>query len=195
MSNISFSDLRTCILKSCSTNVDSVDGPYSFTIDMKKLDGILKEHGSNLFALGFKPVIESRVPSYEDIQLISEYTRDEKEIDNTFNGKVQVCEFMVFLKENFDGPIDINYGEDNQPLTNAEIYTFCNDELDKEIILGIIKNLPVYKILVIKEFNKSIDNFRYNIFIRSNYQMVSYYKAMVDNGMIEEKKNKKKNNK
>lgn len=187
MSNISFSDLRTCILKSCSTDIED-NNLYAFKVDMKKLDNILKTHSSTLFTLGFNTIIESRVPDFKDIQLISEYTRDEKEITNTFNGKVQVCEFMVFLKENIDGPIDINYGEDNKVLSDEELFNLCNVDLNKDMILEIIKNLPVYKILVVKEFNKNIDNFRYNIFIRSNYQMVSYYKQLTGESDGEEKK-------
>lgn len=177
MSNISFSELRAAISKACSTNsTESIDGIYGFSVDMAKLDEILREKKSNLYSLGFKSVVESKVPGFEDIQNITEYMRDEKTISNTFNGKVQVCEFMLFLKENLDGPIDINYGDDDDALTDEEIFNLCNVELDKEFILGIIKNLPMYKILIVREFSHHKDNFKYNIFIRSNYQMVTYYK-------------------
>ena len=142
MSNISFSELRAAISKACSTNsTESIDGIYGFSVDMAKLDEILREKKSNLYSLGFKSVVESKVPGFEDIQNITEYMRDEKTISNTFNGKVQVCEFMLFLKECIsftrtysESPLSCGLSAIcSKPNISKECIKYCNSSVGKMV--------------------------------------------------------------
>ena len=193
MGNLSFWELRDAISKSCScTNQsDDISDRYSFTIDIEKLEKIFRDKKSSCYSLAFEKELKSRVPSYKDIQLITEYMREQNELGNTFNGKVQVCELLVFSKDKIQGPVDIN-DEDGNPLSDEALFNYCNnpESLNDDIIYGITKNLPMYKVLVTRIFNYEKDSFDYNIYIRSNYEMVTYYKAVQE---IKEKKfNKKK---
>jgi hypothetical protein len=182
MGNLSFKELRVAISKSCTAvQTEDISDRYAFTLDAIKLENILKQKKSPLHVMAFNKVLESRVPSVKDVQLITEYMRLPEEIDNTFNGKVQVCEFMIFCKQNIQGPVEIN-NEAGEIISDKDLFNFCNntEELNDEIIYGIIKNLPVYKILVTREFDYNSDMFEYKIYIRSNYEMVTYYKALTD---------------
>jgi hypothetical protein len=182
MGNLSFKELRVAISKSCTAvQTEDISDRYAFTLDAIKLENILKQKKSPLHVMAFNKVLESRVPSVKDVQLITEYMRLPEEIDNTFNGKVQVCEFMIFCKQNIQGPVEIN-NEAGEIISDKDLFNFCNnaEELNEEIIYGIIKNLPVYKILITREFDYNSDMFEYKIYIRSNYEMVTYYKALTD---------------
>ena len=184
MGNLSFKEIRIAISKSCSVNqTDEVSDRYGFTLDTTKLENIFKQKKSSLHVMAFNKTVASRVPTVQDIQLITEYMRQNDEIDTTFNGKVQVCEFMIFCKHNIQGPIEINCEETGEPISDKDLFNFCNnaEELNESIIYGIIKNLPVYKILVTREFDYNSDMFEYKIYIRSNYEMVTYYKALTEN--------------
>ena len=183
MGNLSFKEIRVAISKSCSAiQTDDISDRYAFTLDTIKLENIFKQKKSSLHVMAFDKVLASRIPTIKDIQLITEYMRKNEEIDNTFNGKVQVCEFMIYCKHNIQGPIDIN-NDNDEPINDKDLFNFCNnkDELDNDIIYGIIKNLPVYKVLVTREFDYNSDMFEYKIYIRSNYEMVTYYKALSEN--------------
>lgn len=187
MGNLSFKEIRIAISKSCSVNqTDDVSDRYGFTLDTIKLENIFKQKKSSLHVMAFNKIIESRVPDVSDIQLITEYMRQNEEIDKTFNGKVQVAEFMIFCKHNIQGPIEINNGDTGEIISDKDLFNFCNnkEELNKEIIYGIIKNLPVYKILVTREFDYNSDMFEYKIYIRSNYEMVTYYKALTESKQV-----------
>lgn len=186
MGNLSFKEIRIAISKSCSAvQTDDISDRYAFTLDTTKLENIFKQKKSSLHVMAFNKIVESRVPSVNDIQLITEYMRQDNEIDTTFNGKVQVCEFMIYCKHNIQGPIEIN-DEDGNPYSDKDLFNFCNnkEELADEIIYGIIKNFPVYKILVTREFDYNSDMFEYKIYIRSNYEMVTYYKALTEANQV-----------
>lgn len=180
MAILSFSDLRMVITKACTARPsDDISNKYGFSINIEKLENCLKntKNKCELHVMAFKPVIESRIPSVEDLQLISEYTRKETELDTIFNGKVEIAELMIYHKGNIQGSIDINK-EDGSAYTDAELYKACNDPegLDTNIIYGIMKHLPVYKIIIIRVFDD--DSYKYKIFIRSNYEMVSFHKSL-----------------
>ena len=46
------------------------------------------------------------------------------------------------------------------------------------VLQTIVQNLPMYMVLVIRYFDTKKDRYEYKIHIRSNYEMVSYFKAM-----------------
>lgn len=190
MGNLSFWELRDAISKSCTcvTNNSDISNRFGFSIDITKLEQIFRDKKSSCYSLAFAKELNSRVPSFKDIQLISEYMRDPEELALTFNGDVQVCELLVFSVETLEGTVEL-CDQDRNILSNEEIFKVCNDpeSLDKVIIDDIIINLPMYKVLVTRIFNFEKDLYDYNIYIRSNYEMVTYYKA------IQEKKEKKSN--
>lgn len=192
MGNLSFWELRDVISKSCSCTNQSedIDNRYAFSVDIEKLESFFREKQSSFYSMAFDKKLNSKIPSFGDIQLISEYMRNEDELDSVFNGKVQVCEFMVFSKNKIQGPVEINDG-DGVVISDQDLFDYCNDpdKLDENIIYGIVKNLPMHKILITRKFNYEHDAFDYNIYIRSNYEMVTYYKA------VQEKKEKKNKNK
>ena len=180
MSILSFSDLRMVISKACIARPsEDISDKYGFSINIEKLENCLKSTKNKcaLHVMAFKPVVESRIPTIDDLQLISEYTRKDEELDTIFDGKVEIVELMIYHKGNIQGSIDINK-EDGSVYTDAELFKACNNPelLDTNIIYGIMKNLPVYKIIVIRVFED--DSYKYKIFIRSNYEMVSFHKSL-----------------
>lgn len=180
MISLSFKDIKFIIGKCCSViNSDDISDRYKFSVNLEKMDNIFRQKDFDLRVLGFARKKESRVPSYEDIQLISEYMRQPNDIANTFNGKTQICEFMILCKSNIDGPVDV-IDEDGNVVSDKELFNFCNVNLKKDVILDVIKRLPVYKILVVRNFDYKTDKFDYKIYIRTNYEMVNYYKKYIE---------------
>ena len=183
MSILSFVDLRTAITKSCIARPsENISDKYGFKIDINKLEENLRftDKNCSLHVLAFNNEIESYIPSYKDIQLVSEYlNRNNGNIDLIFNGKVEICEFMVYAKENIQGSIDINDGAGNT-LSDEDLFKYCNDpeSLKSDVIYGIIKDLPLYRIIVFRSFDTKYDKYQYRIFIRSNYEMVSFHKTI-----------------
>ena len=193
MGNLSFWELRDAISKSCTcvTNNSDVSDRFGFSINIDKLEQIFRDKKSSCYSLAFAKELKSRVPSVNDIQLISEYMRDPEELALTFNGEVQVCELLVFSTETLEGTIEPPH-PNKDVLTNEDIFKGCNDPefLDIDMIYDIVINFPMYKVLVTRIFDYEKDSYDYNIYIRSNYQMVTYYKAIQE--MKEKKSNKKK---
>lgn len=185
MATLSFSDLRMVISKACTARPsEDISDKYGFSLNIEKLENNLKNPKNKcaLHVIAFKPILESRIPSFEDIQLISEYTtRKDSDLESIFNGKVEICELMMYHKGNIQGSIDINDSEGNI-ISDADLYKFCNDpeSLNQDIILGIVKNLPVYKIIVMRIYDNESDGYKYKILIRSNYEMMSYHKSVMD---------------
>lgn len=183
MSILSFVNLRTAITKSCIAHpTDNISEKYGFKVDINKLEENLRSFGKDcsLHPLAFNTEVNSFIPSYKDIQLVSEYlNKNNDNIDLIFNGKVEICEFMVYAKENIQGSIDIDDGEGNE-ITDKELFEYCNnpDSLKPEIIYGIVKNLPLYRVIVFRSFDTRYDKYKYKIFIRSNYEMVAFHKSI-----------------
>lgn len=181
MTYLSFSEIRSIITKCCGTNQTSeLSDKYSFDMNISKMENILKQKKTELHALAFNKTIESRVPSYNDIQLVTEYMKDEKEINYTFNGTNQIAELMLYYQANNQGAMEIK-DQDGNLITDKELFNLCNnpESLDKEIIFNIVKNMPIYRILIVRGFNTESDRFEYKIYIRSNYNMISFYRDVV----------------
>ena len=193
MGNLSFWELRDAISKSCScaTNNSDLSNRFGFSINIEKLEKNFRDKKSSCYSLAFAKELKSRVPSFNDIQLISEYMRDPEELALTFNGEVQVCELLVFSTEKLEGTVELN-DENGNTLSDERLFELCNDpeSLSKDVIDSIIINLPMYKVLVTRIFNYEKDSFDYNIYIRSNYEMVTYYKAVQEKKEKKSKKNK-----
>lgn len=194
---ISFKDLRSIIVKCCSAEKsDDISSRFGFSIDLVKMENILKQKKSYLHVIGFSKSLKSRVPFLDDLQMISEYVYGEQ-MDSILNGKSQICSFMVFSKATQEGVTEISL-EDGTVLNNKQIFDKCNNNknVDTDTIRCIINNFPVYRIIVAKVFDSVNEKFEYKVYIRSNHQMVDYFKFLtdhpnfLDNLYLEEKEGK-----
>ena len=181
----------TIFIKKCCTALDSEDvsNRYKFALDSLKLDNMLKQKKTNLHVIAFNRSLESKVPTINDIQLISEYVHDPKLFKKIFDGKSEYISFMLFSTYNEKGPIALEYfnEEDEQcTMTDKEIFNSCNTELDEDIVINICKDLPCYRVLIVRTFNTELDRFEYKVNIRSNYSMVTFQKSNREEASSEE---------
>lgn len=175
---INFSDLKFIIIKNCKT-VDNTDigSRFGFTIDVEKLEKALNEK-SDLHVIGFSPVIESRVPNITEIQPISEYVYKKIEIHTIFNGSTNIATFLLYCDKN--GELKVK-DSDNHEYTNEEITAALNNSEEEKadwIAKEIAINYPVYRVLIVRRFDKRKDKFTYDIYFRSNYNMITYIKSL-----------------
>jgi len=192
---MSFKDLRSIIVKCCNTTKsDDISSRFGFSIDLVKMENILKQKKNYLHVIGFSKNITSRIPDLDDLQMISEYVYEEQ-MDTMLDGNTQICSFMIFSKATQEGIIDISADGINV-LTDKQIFDKCNGKgLDPATIKCILNRFPVYRVIVAKVFDSSNEKFEYKVYIRSNYRMVEYFKFLSDNPNFldnlyeEEKKN------
>ena len=195
MINYSLQTLSNIIRKCCTvTNAEStnIEDRYAFTINTEKLEMLLKQKKTNLHVIALNKTLESVIVGIEDIPLISEYVHDSKIYKNIFEKGSEFVSFMLFSTVNENGNIDLvteNEEGVTIPLTDKEIYENGNDSesLDNEFIVNVTKDLPCYRVLVIRIYNYYEDKFEYKILIRSNFNMVTFQKA---NKALNENENK-----
>lgn len=192
MVNYTLQSLTYLIKKSCIVNNSSDPADrYSFTIDVNKLESLLKQKNTNLHALAFDKVLNSRILDINDLQLVSEYIHDPKIFNNSFNGKSEFVSFMLYSTVNGDGEIPFIQTEDDgtqTQISNETLFKYCNDpeEINKEFITSILSEIPCYRIIVIRMYNYSEDRFEYKVNIRSNYEMVTFQKINKENKEVKE---------
>ena len=175
----------TIFIKKCCTALDSEDvsNRYKFALDSLKLDNMLKQKKTNLHVIAFNRSLESKVPTINDIQLISEYVHDPKLFKKIFDGKSEFISFMLFSTYNEKGPISLEYMNENDELcamSDKEIFASCNTDIDEDCVVNICKDLPCYRVLIVRTFNTELDKFEYKVNIRSNYSMVTFQKSNKD---------------
>lgn len=181
MVNYTLQNLTIYIKKCCTAfNTEEVSDRYKFALDAFKLDNMLKQKKTNLHVIAFNKSLESKIPTIEDIQMISEYVHEPKLYKKIFDGKSEFISFMLFSTYNQDGPISLEYeNEDGDQcvMTDKDIFVSCNTEVDNDFIVNISKDLPCYRVLVVRTFNTELDKFEYKVNIRSNYSMVTFQKS------------------
>lgn len=186
---LSFKDLRKVIIDKCCDVMesDNVLDRYEFTIDLVRMENIFKQKKQPLHAIGFEKTIKSRVPNINDIQLLSEYL-NETDLQNILNNKSEICNFMIFSKENIDGTFELCKSDNEEEyMTDKELFDRLNGkEIDQNIICYITSKLPVYKIIVARTFVKEHDKFEYKLYIRSNVHMYNYYNHLKNENKLEE---------
>lgn len=172
---IGFKSLKHLILKSCNSNNSSenINDMIHFTIDCKKLESILAQH-TDLHVMAFSNCLESKTPDVRDLQLITEYVKNKEEVDMIYDGKTQVCFFMLYCTK--EGSLAVEAMTDHG-------YSKVNEELDEKLIETIASGYPVYRAMIIRRFNE--DKFNYSIYFRSNYQMICYIKDLKDQGKFD----------
>lgn len=190
---ITLKKLDSLILKSCSVvnNGDSGNDYYAFTIDFNKLNGMLKTADKNLHPLVEIAKITSKPVTFTDIQSITEYIHKPEELKFAMSDKTEILEFLIYCAQDKTGKVN-EFKDGNGNVIDAyDAYKdFEDDEnysLNKNVVEYIVSNLPMYMVLVLRSFNQKSYKYDYKIYIRSNYEMVSYFKAMTS----EEKKDNK----
>ena len=186
----SLQNITYIIKKCCSVEEAIVDytDRYKFRLDISKLENMLKQKKTNLHVLAFDKSLQSKLVGVEDIQLVSEYMHDPDLLELTIgeNSNTNFVQFMIFGTENQDGKIDIKItnpepGEE-EIIDDKELFGMVNGinghELDRTLVTNIVKFLPCYRVIVTRIFNTSEDRFEYRVYIRSNYNMVTYYKSV-----------------
>lgn len=183
---ISFRDLKVSIIKSAKSQTgDNNSNFFAFEIDSAKLEKNLRSIDPNLYVMALSESVSSHVPDENDIQFLVDYLHREQDFNAVLSGDTQICKFMVFAAikatptENGVEYLQTSFtDEDGNPVSDQEIFNKLNTEdLDMEFVKGIIKSFPLYQILVYKVFNNKKDKFEYKINIRSNYEMVSWYRS------------------
>lgn len=178
---IDFKDLKMTIQKICrSEQANNINERFKFSINTYKLEKVLNQK-SDLHVMGFCEEIESRIPTVDDYQLLTEYAHKKEEIETIFDGTTQIATFLLYCDKN--GCLSFA-DEDKNPIENKEIFEQLNkpELINKDLITEICINYPIYRTLIIRKFNKKRDKFEYSIYFRSNYNMITYIKSLKENG-------------
>ena len=175
---IEFKYLKKLIIKACKTAItEDLNKAYKFTINKEKLQNNLDAAGANLKVINCfndfesNPNIESYNPSFKDIMLISEYIQKKNEIENIFNDRTHVTQFLLYIPN--------NEGEDNIDKL------LKSDNIDYGTITKIVGELttvPVYRVFIVRKFNKKREMFEYSIYFRSNNIMMEYINNIKESG-------------
>ena len=190
---ITLKKLDSLILKSCSVvnNGDNGNDFYAFSIDLNKLNGMLKTADKNLHPLAETAKVISKPGSFANIQSITEYIHKPEELKFAMSDKTEALEFLIYCAQDKTGKVNEFKDSNGNVIDAYDAYkTFKEDgtySLNKDVVEYIVSNLPMYMVLVLRSFNQKSYKYDYKIYIRSNYEMVSYFKAMTS----EEKKDNK----
>lgn len=175
----SFFDLKNMIIKSCIAKSDAKDyaEKHNFSINMVTLDNMFAQKGLDYHVMAGLSMLDSYIPCVTDIHTVSDYVEDQTMLMNVMDGYTQVVIFTIYSTKNKDGEIAI--GEDEEhPYDHKKIFALCNGKkIDLDLMGIIVKQLPIYKIMVARRFNPSTDLFVYEVFFRSNRAMSEFYRS------------------
>ena len=179
---IEFKYLKKIIIKSCKTeSVEDLNNVYKFSISIQKLQELLDKVNAGLkvvetsnWVLEDIGVFKSYTPTVNDIQLITEYVQKKSELEEIFNGRTEVAQFMMYV------PQAENNGNQDPVSALQESSDIDNSVISK--IIGELSMRPVYRALVIHKFNKKREMFEYSIYFRSNNIMMEYINNMKTTG-------------
>ena len=189
MVNYTLKSLTYMIKKCCvSSDNESLNDMYSFSLNITKLKNMLKQKNTNLHLIALNKSLESRAVQLEDLQLITEYVHDNRMYNTIFDGKSHILQFMLFSSENSDGEISFlseNENGEQIPMSEKELFDKCNIDVDDNFVKNICRDLPCYRVIVTRSFVKGYndkiegptDRFEYKVNIRSNFNMVAYQKS------------------
>lgn len=175
---IDFKELKSVIKRACFVEkTEDIDSRFGFTIDIEKLEQILNQE-SDLHVIAFDDKLRSRIPTYEDLQVISEYIYKKEIINGIYNGNSQIATFMIYS----------DMGETKDEAEAAAIYDRLNNPecVDISLINGIVTEKPIYRALIVRRFNYKEDKFDYAIYFRSNRVMINYIKGLRADGEFDE---------
>ena len=142
---------------------------------------MFKQKSLDLHIMAFNKKIKSEKPIIQDLMLLTEYVKQNKDYECMFDGKTNIVQFMLFYSKNKDGDADILDDNDNE-LSEKNIFELCNgNKLDEDLIKTIVGSLPVFRIVVMKYFDFKQEQFKYKVFLRQNDAMMQYYSNHKEN--------------
>lgn len=182
---ITLKKLDSIIKRCCSVVSDDskdVTDRYSFSIDFDKLEKLLNPIDSNLHPLVSSKSYRSKIIEFDDIQNLVEYLHNSDEMAPIFDGKSEFVKFLIYSAKDKNSRV-VNFKDsDGSEVDGYHAYMVkCDDGSSyfaSSVLQTIVQNLPMYMVLVIRYFDTKKDRYEYKIHIRSNYEMVSYFKAM-----------------
>ena len=184
---IGFKDLKLIIQKCCTaalSETTDINARIRFVLDVKRLEAILGAK-TNLHVMAYTEQMFSEVPTIDQLQMISEYVHEKKDISYIYNGSTQAINFLLYcLPEDQESAfIDQTTGEELPP---EAIYDRLNGEIvDIDLVTTLISEFPCYRVLVVRGFNKRKDKFEYTTRFRSNHNMMCYIKDLKDSGKFD----------
>lgn len=182
---IQLKNLDRVIRNCCSVIKDDskeITDRYAFRIDFNKMNSMLAQHDKTFHPLVFTSnnTYESRHFEFEDIQFLSEYLHKPECFDPVFDGRSQFVKFMIYCEQNSSGETITFTDQDGNKIPGNKAYLTTDENGETSIVYEalerIVRNLPIYMVLVIRIFDTKKDRYDYKIYIRSNYEMVSYFK-------------------
>jgi hypothetical protein len=178
---IDFKELKVLIQKASSVDKTDISSRFKFSVDVEKLEQLLNQK-SDLHVIAGTQLVESRIPDFEDVQLVSEYVYKKEHFASIFNGSSQIATFLLYCDMN--GSFSV--GTDSETFTSGDIYAKLNTEdIDMDIMNVIVSDTPIYRVLVVRRFNTKEDKFDYAIFFRSNRNMINYIKDLKEDGKFD----------
>lgn len=181
---LKFTEIKKVISNCCRSN--NQGNIFNFSIDYKKLESELTKN--NLHVLAFAEQGNSEPLYLDSIQLVSEYIKHPKEFDAIYNGQSEYLKFMLYVASD-----NSFFDVDGNPVSNEKMFEYLNSGYSDSAIFSIIKNLPIYRVIVVRKFNPKKEKFDYVIYFRSNNEMITYIKGLKEEGDFFESKDKKRN--
>jgi hypothetical protein len=183
---VEFKYLKKLIIKACKVeSVEDLNNAYKFSINIEKLQDLLNQTNAELKVVNINywdlteflsgTEFKSRIPEVSDIQMITEYIQKKNDLEEIFNGKTEIAQFMMYVPDP-----EHNGEEDNIELLER------NNDIDCTTVskmTGALSTKPVYRVLVIHKFNKKREMFEYTIHFRSNNIMMQYINNMKTSGV------------
>ena len=174
------------VIRNCCTVIkdDSkeITDRYAFKIDFNKMNGMLAQYDKLFHPLVFSDdnTYESKYFNFDDIQMASEYLHKPDYFDPVFDGRSQFIRFMIYCEENSSGEVLNFTDQEGNKIPGNKSYLTTDENGEKSLVYEalekIVRKFPIYMVLVIRVFDAKKDKYDYKIYIRSNYEMVSYFK-------------------
>lgn len=186
---LNFTEIKKIITACCQSGDQSI---FNFNIDYKKLDEELTKQGG-LHVLSFSKMGYSEPLYLSSLQLISEYIKRPKEFDMIYsdNAPSEYVKFMLYIGDEF---ID----SEGNNISSEDMFNILNGDVlpdgSAPTAISIVKNLPVYRVVVVRKYHPKKEKFDYMIYFRSNNEMITYIKGLSSDEFGKKTKDKNENN-
>lgn len=188
----SFTELRQFIIKCCVSDSSSKDyaQKHHFDLDTAKLNNILVKKEYPYRVVGGTNKLPSYTPYVSDMHSLADFVDTSKDMTEIMDGYSQIILFSLISVEDESGPIELRIDPNaEEAMDTKEIYSALNTprKLNMELMASVVKDLPVYRIMVVRKFHAKSDSFVYNVYFKSNRRMTEFYKANTADTVSEEK--------
>ena len=167
-------EIRNIITPFCKP-IKNSNNVFSFEIDTAKLEEELGKN-SDLHVIGLDSVIQSRVPTLDDIPILSEFVFNRSVMEELLDGNVQII--ILNLYSDKEGTYKIK--EFGKVLESEDVFNRLNnpDKIDRKLVARLVTDLPCYRILIIKRYVEKGDKLTYSTRIRYNKAMAKLYSEL-----------------